>query len=435
MAEQPTSILNNNAKLNKEINNLTQKIESKINNRPPGANNTAIPPPGLNNRPANAPLPNNRPANAPVNAPLPNNRPANAPLPNNRPANASPNNNNYNNNNNNINNNNNNNSNKSNKSNKKENENKSFIGDGISNIGNSLSNIKNQIIGTNNKNKTNININKQNTNSTMNKNKENENKNRNKNKNNKEQEDEGESISSIITKVVIMIIVLAIIFYLAKYLLARYTSSAVSSSFLLNTSKNGKYALIVSQDPTNVNYIPINKSEERDGIQFTYGFWFLIEGFDYKKGEWKHIFHKGNSSAYPNRAPGVWIHPDKNAIRVYMNSLDNIIEYADVENIPIRKWIYMNIVLNNKNLDLYINGYLKIRKELTSLPKQNDGDFWVNMFGGFEGYVSNIKYYSYAIDFNEMNTTIRQGPSINNCINTGDVPPYLDDDWWFDYNI
>ena len=67
-----------------------------------------------------------------------------------------------------------------------------------------------------------------------------------------------------------------------------------------------------------------------------------------------------------------------------MNTLDNILEYADIENIPVRKWMYMNIILNNKNLDLYINGYLKIRKELSSLPKQNDDDFWVNMFGGLK---------------------------------------------------
>ena len=63
--------------------------------------------------------------------------------------------------------------------------------------------------------------------------------------------------------------------------------------------------------------------------------------------------------------------------------------------------------------------------------KQNDSDFWVSMFGGFEGYVSNIRYYSYAIDFNEINSMIKAGPSVNNCIDTGEIPPYLDDNWWF----
>ena len=246
--------------------------------------------------------------------------------------------------------------------------------------------------------------------------------------------EEGDSILWIIVKVIIMIIVLVAIFYIARYLLVKYQTASISTPYLLNGSKNAKHALVVSQDSTNVNYIPIMQSDGQDGIQFTYGFWFEIDDFTYKKGEWKHIFHKGNSSSYPNRAPGVWIHPDKNSVRVYMNTLDNILEYADVDNLPTRKWIYMNIILNNRNLDLYINGFLKIRKELSSLPKQNNDDFWVNMFGGFEGYVSNIRYYAYAIDFNEINSMIKAGPSINNCIATGEIPPYLDDDWWFGYD-
>ena len=73
-----------------------------------------------------------------------------------------------------------------------------------------------------------------------------------------------------------MIIVLAIIFYVSKYLLARYKSATTDAPYLLNGSKNAKHALVISQDPLSVNYIPINKSEDRDGIQFTYGFWFLV---------------------------------------------------------------------------------------------------------------------------------------------------------------
>lgn len=302
------------------------------------------------------------------------------------------------------------------------------------NIGNTMTNIKNQILGTNTNNNTTKNKSKKNN--ADNSNSNNTTTNNRKNKNNKYTDDEDESsISYTIGKVVIMIIVLVILFYVSKYLLVKYTSSGLESPFLLSGSKNAKYALVLSQDPASINYTPIKQSEEKDGIQFTYSFWFLLEGFDYKKGEWKHMFHKGNASSYPNRAPGVWLHPNKNDIRVYMNTLDNIMEYADVENLPTRKWIYMSIVLNNKNLDLYVNGYLKIRKELSSLPKQNNDDFWVTMFGGFEGYISNIRYYAYAIDFNEMNTNIKSGPSIDNCIDTGEVPPYLDDNWWFNYNI
>ena len=329
-------------------------------------------------------------------------------------------------------------------------ENSSLLSQGLGSIANTFSNIKNKVSGNSTalskNNKT------ESINNIIKKEKERENAERvSKNENSKgtsitnkkssgdstnksQSESTDESIWMTLLKVVIMVIVLVVIYYVAKYLITSYQTSTSQSPYLLNGSKNGKHALVISQDPTNINYIPISKSEGQDGIQFTYGFWFIIADFSYKKGEWKHIFHKGNSSSYPNRAPGVWIHPDTNAVRVYMNTLDNILEYADIDNLPVRKWIYMNIILNNKNLDLYINGFLKIRKELSSLPKQNEDDFWVNMFGGFEGYVSNIRYYTRAIDFAEITNMIKAGPSINNCIDTGEIPPYLDDNWWFNYN-
>lgn len=234
-----------------------------------------------------------------------------------------------------------------------------------------------------------------------------------------------------VIKVAIGLLVLFGLLYIGQYLYQRYYNYAVSSPFLLEGNKNAKHALVVSQDPQNPSYVPIKRSEEQDGIQFTYSFWFYLENMDYKNGEWKHVFHKGNSSSYPNRAPGVWIHPTKNTVRIYMNTQENILEYVDIDNIPLRKWVHMAIILNNHNLDIYVNGYLKERKALESIPKQNDDDFWINMFGGFEGFVSNIRYFSSAIDFETINGLISTGPSKSNCIDTKEVPPYLDDNWWY----
>lgn len=233
-----------------------------------------------------------------------------------------------------------------------------------------------------------------------------------------------------ILKIVIALLVIIAVFFVARYLLSKYQDSVYSSPYLLEGSKNAKHALVVSQDPANPSYIPMPKSDGQDGIQFTYDFWIMIESFEYKTGEWKHVFHKGNASSYPNRAPGVWIHPNTNALRVYMNTQDNILEYVDVANVPIRKWIHMALVLDDMNLDVYVNGYLKTRRLLTSVPKLNNGDFWCNMFGGFEGYLSKIRYYARAIGPTEIAENVRSGPGNSACIDTGQVPPYLDDDWW-----
>jgi hypothetical protein len=239
-----------------------------------------------------------------------------------------------------------------------------------------------------------------------------------------------ESMLFTVLKIVIVLLVILAIFYVARYLLNKYQDTMYSSPYLLEGTKNGKHALVISQDPANPSYIPMPKSEGQDGIQFTYDFWLMIENFEYKSGEWKHLFHKGNASSYPNRAPGVWIHPKTNALRVYMNTQDNILEHVDITNVPIRKWLHVAVVLDDANMDVYVNGYLKTRKLLTSVPKLNNGDFWCNMFGGFEGYLAKIRYYARAITASEIAENVRNGPGNSACIDTGQVPPYLDDDWW-----
>jgi hypothetical protein len=188
--------------------------------------------------------------------------------------------------------------------------------------------------------------------------------------------------------------------------------------------------MVISQDPNHTNYIPINRSVNKDGIEFSYATWFVISDMGYKNGEWKHMFHKGNSSSYPNRAPGVWIHPTSNAIRIYMNTMKEMLEYVDIDNIPLRKWVHMVIIVKNRSLNIYINGFLKIRKELSSLPRQNYGNVWINLFGGFDGYLSELQYFDHAVEPEEINNMVLKGPSKGACIDTKEKPPYLDDSWW-----
>ena len=240
-----------------------------------------------------------------------------------------------------------------------------------------------------------------------------------------------DSIMWTILKTILYIIIFVTILWVIKYFYTAYESSIINSPFLLSGTKNAKHGLVISQDPKNTNYIPILPSEGRDGVEFSYSFWIEIEDFTYKNGQWKHVFHKGNASSYPNRAPGVWIHPNSNALRVYMNTQEQILEYVDIDNIPTRKWLHVVLVLRNKILDVYVNGYLKVRKELSSIPRQNNGDFWVNMFGGFEGYLSNIQYFNQAVTFNTIQTLMKSGPSSDNCMDTGEAPPYMDNNWWF----
>jgi hypothetical protein len=234
----------------------------------------------------------------------------------------------------------------------------------------------------------------------------------------------------LVFKIILGAIFLIIIINIVKYFYLRWDSNKNGSPVLINGTKNGKQAMVISQDPNHTNYIPINRSINKDGIEFSYSFWFVISDLGYKNGEWKHMFHKGNSSSYPNRAPGVWIHPTNNIIRVYMNTMKEMLEYVDIDNIPLRKWVHMVIIVKNRSLHIYVNGFLKIRKELSSLPRQNYGNVWASLFGGFDGYLSQLQYFNYAIQSSEIESIVATGPAQGSCIDTKEKPPYLDDSWW-----
>ena len=197
-----------------------------------------------------------------------------------------------------------------------------------------------------------------------------------------------------------------------------------------------------------INYIQIRRSENKDGMEFTYSFWMLIMDIGYNNGKWKHVFHKGNDSSYPNRAPGVWLHPTKNSLRIYMNTFDNILDYIDVDDIPVKKWFCVQVMIQNVHshtenptdiiaqdkshvLDIYLNGQLKKSKLFESVPKQNNGDIWVNLFGGYEGYLSKLRYFSEAIDEETIEGIVKEGPASVITSDTGEMPPYLDDAWWY----
>ncbi len=233
-----------------------------------------------------------------------------------------------------------------------------------------------------------------------------------------------------VLKVVLFIILLIIIINIVKYFYIKWANDKISNPILIDGTKNGKQAMVISQDPNHTNYVPINRSVNKEGIEFSYSCWFVISDLTYKQGEWKHMFHKGNSTSYPNRAPGVWIHPTNNTIRIYMNTMKEILEYVDIDNIPLRKWVHMSIVVKNRTLSIYINGFLKISKELSSLPRQNYGNVWVNLFGGFDGYVSQLQYFDHALQSEDIEEAVMKGPAQGACIDTKEKPPYLDDSWW-----
>ena len=116
-----------------------------------------------------------------------------------------------------------------------------------------------------------------------------------------------------------------------------------------------------------------------------------------------------------------------------MNTFNNVLEKVEVSNIPLNKWICLVIRVEGAKMDVYINGTITLRHEFTSVPKQNYGDLYVNLDGGFQGYISDLWYHNYALTTREIININDGGPNLKtdeSSYGTQYAPPYFSLKWY-----
>lgn len=243
----------------------------------------------------------------------------------------------------------------------------------------------------------------------------------------------GDSMVSKVVKVALICAILIATIELGKKIYFKLKKYSLANPWIVKETKDATKRVIIEQDPSKDSAVTLKRSEnEFGGLEFTYSMWIFIDNWEYKYGQWKHIMHKGNPSSWPNRAPGIWLHPKKNAIRVYMNTFKNVGEFADIENIPLNKWFHLSVAVRQRNIDLFINGNIVKRHQLKGIPKQNYGNVYVNAWRGFSGYLSRAKYYDYYLSFAELDSLVKAGPStkLPESTSKANAPPYLPYNWW-----
>ena len=105
-----------------------------------------------------------------------------------------------------------------------------------------------------------------------------------------------------------------------------------------------------------------------------------------------------------------------------------------IPNIPLNKWINVMIRCQNNKLNVYINGTITRSIELVGVPKQNYGDVFVSMNGGYDGFLSNLWYYNYALGTAKINQITNAGPNTKIVGSNGidnKMSKYLSLRWYF----
>jgi len=251
--------------------------------------------------------------------------------------------------------------------------------------------------------------------------------------------------NSVIAKIAFLLVVVfafSIILKLGSQLVA-YIYTPSMSPHLVKGMKQAKEMLRIPQDPNIKGSVPVMRSRNQgEGIEFTWSVWIFVESLsDYKPDQYKNIFYKGSAPSFgsddkglnfPNNAPGLYIKPNTNALSVIMNTYTQIMEEVTVPDLPLNKWVNVMIRVEGDILDVYINGIIAVRHKLTSVPKQNYGDVWVNASGGYDGLLSSLRYFNYGLSSMEIYSLVKQGPDLTMDNSLDAEPPYLSMRWYFD---
>ncbi len=239
--------------------------------------------------------------------------------------------------------------------------------------------------------------------------------------------------NTIVAKLAFLILVIFVFVLLLKLgtRILAYIFTPSSDPVLINGMKDGTNFSMIPVDPGQPNAIPILRSKDQhDGLVFTWSTWIFLKqpgmpnhgcapgACPPEEGRFNHIFSKGsdtkgaNGIMQPNNAPGLYVSVDHTRLAFVMSTFDNPNETIVIDNIPIQHWINVMIRQDQHRLDIFVNGTLTRSAILKGVPNQNYDPVFVSLNGGFQGYISQLQYFAYAIGANKIRSIVDAGPNL-----------------------
>ena len=254
--------------------------------------------------------------------------------------------------------------------------------------------------------------------------------------------------NSIIAKfafILLVLILFVFLFNLGVRLITYFTSPS-KSPYIVKGLITGSAGVVITQDPNSETSITIQRSNNYEtGIEFTWSVWLYVTNTNAK--EYSHVFNKGDSKwnsngiSSVNNGPGLYLKNtpttsttsttgSSKEIGLYIvmdtGNVENTEtnkskEVMEIKSIPLQKWFNVCICLKNVIMDVYVNGVNSGRHIMPYVPRQNYNDINVCQNGGFEGNLSDLRYFDHALSIYEINGLIWKGPNLtqNSSVSNG----------------
>jgi len=272
--------------------------------------------------------------------------------------------------------------------------------------------------------------------------------------------------SSMKLKIAIGIIVLLIILVICVYFFYYRNKNPVNNVKVYIEKQKSTNSYTMDGD-----FVDLPK----DGYDYSLSFWIYINDYYEEYTYWRHILHKGpgpvndliehkswNSltQELKEQSPGIWLHPNKNNIRLaftteitkdycnsnflentcidkeycmwdglacklknehaftkdeivdYENTDKKLVEYIDLDNIPVKTMVFISFSFEQKNLNIYMNGKLYKTKKFLGTPVFNKDKMHFNLKNTFNGTMYKFRYIPLSLKPDELFTFYEDIPNV-----------------------
>jgi hypothetical protein len=173
-----------------------------------------------------------------------------------------------------------------------------------------------------------------------------------------------------------------------------------------------------------------------EGGEYSVNFWLYVSGWNYKQGTRKHVLEIGGPNfstllvsmgAFKNTLSVRVDTHDASGSPITLSKANNQQFFAplqsdnaltldpscNLDEIDLQRWVQVTVCLNGRTCDVYLDGKLARSCVLPGFFRVDAADSALTVVdrGGFDGYVSQVSAYNYALNPSAVYTMYMNGPS------------------------
>jgi len=158
-----------------------------------------------------------------------------------------------------------------------------------------------------------------------------------------------------------------------------------SKRIILNKIVSAKKNIIIQNNT-------LNLATTNKGLGWTLSLWIYIEDWTYNYNIDKYIIKWHNCN--------IWLSKNTNNLNISIPIFNSISrESITYTKLLLQKWNHILVVLDNRNIDLWVNGEMFHSKYLSNVPYLIHNNMKIVPNGGFSGLIKNIVFFSYPIPY------------------------------------